>query len=98
MLNKILSVLIIRVFLFTISGCVAQSFVVGNGAKGNHVEDARQWYILYGLVPINKIDTNEMAKGSNDYTINTENSFVDIIISAVAGIVTVSCRSVSVTK
>ena len=98
MLHKMLSVLMIVVLLVTFGGCVAQTFVVGNGAKGSQVEDAKQWYILWGLVPLNKVDTKEMAKGSTDYTVYTVDSFVDVIIGCVTGIVTVSCRSVSVTK
>lgn len=65
--------------------CFTQHHIVGKGAKSNRVEKARSWYVLWGLVPINKVDTKEMAKGTKDYEITTQFSFVDCIISIFTG-------------
>jgi hypothetical protein len=58
----------------------------------------RQWYILWGLVPLNNVDTYHMAGGTKDYEIKTEASALDVIISIFTGIVTVNSRTVTVTK
>ncbi len=79
-------------------GCSAHVHDVGNGARGLDIEQARQWYVLFGLVPINEVDTNEMADGAANYTIETEQSFLDSVINMFTGMITVSSRTVTVTK
>ena len=97
MIRKIIAVILIAVMLFLTAGCTAHIHQIGKGGSGNAVEE-RQWYILWGLVPINDVDTAEMADGAEDYTITTEYSPLDILISIVAGIVTINSRTVTVEK
>jgi hypothetical protein len=78
-------------------GCTTHIHVVGQGGTAK-AESARQWYILFGLVPLNEVKTKDMAAGAANYTIKTQATFVDGLISIVTGIVTVSCRTVEVTK
>ena len=85
--------------MLLVIGCSTHIHKVGNGAQGyDDISNARQWYILWGLVPINEVDTNAMAGGASDYEIITSSTIIDILIGAVAGSVTVSSRSVSVRK
>jgi len=83
-----------------LTGCSTLKHNVGAGAPdGDAVASKRQWYILWGLVPINKVDGGEMAKGAgltNNYTIKSQTSFLDCIINAVTGFATVSGQSVKV--
>ena len=51
-----------------------------------------------GLIPINKVDAKEMAKGAKDYTIKTEQSALDIIINIATGWATVYSRTVEVKR
>ena len=95
MLKRYSAILMIACMLLVI-GCATHVHKVGNGAQGNDTTEARQWYILWGLVPINEVDTNAMAGGASDYEITTSATVIDILIGAVAGSVTVSTRSVSV--
>ncbi len=88
---------ILIVMLFVI-GCSANVHTIGNGPQKNEVQEARQWYILYGLVPLNEVNTQEMAGNAKDYEIKTEQSFLDGLIMCFTGIVTVSSRTVTVTK
>lgn len=97
MLRKTVALLLIAVMLFLTAGCAAHIHKVGKGGIGNPIEE-RQWYILWGLVPINDVDTAEMAGDAEDYTITTEVSPLDAIIGIVAGIVTISSRTVTVEK
>jgi hypothetical protein len=56
----------------------------------------RQLWVI-ALVPINEIDSNSMAGGATDYTIKTQQTFVDGLISAVTGGI-ITIRTVTVTK
>ena len=97
MFRKLSVVLLIVVILFVI-GCATHVHQVGKGAQGNETMEARQWYILWGLVPINNVDTNAIAAQTTDYEITTSITPVDFIINVVAGYITVNCRTVTVRK
>ena len=97
MLRKMICILIIFSFLF-LTGCFAIKHNVGNGAQGNTTVTERQWFVLFGLVPINEIDSKTMAGGATDYEITTKFTFVDLVIGAFTGIVSIQPRSVIVKK
>ncbi len=81
--------------MFVASGCSTHLHVVGDGSE---TVEQRQWYVLWGLVPINDVDSAEMADGAADYTIETEKSALDVIINIFTGVVSVYSRTVTVTK
>ena len=97
MFRKLSAVFLILAMLFVI-GCAAHTHKIGNGAQGNDITNARQWYVLWGLVPINNVDTSTMAAGATDYEITTALTPLDVVISAVLGQVTIYCRTVTVQK
>ena len=98
MLNKIVAVFCIAGILF-VAGCATHYHQVGQGAQGPiETVEARQWYVLWGLVPINDVDTHSMAGGTPDYDITTQTTFIDFIISAFTNYVSVNCRTVTVEK
>ena len=92
----IASVLLISMLLMV--GCAAHVHQIGKGGTGSDYEEMRQWYILFGLVPINDVDTNDMADGATDYTITTEYNPVDFVVSFFLGFVSISSRTVTVEK
>ncbi|OPX29156.1 MAG: hypothetical protein B1H06_01955 [Candidatus Cloacimonas sp. 4484_143] len=96
-MKRIISLIMLVAFIALV-GCSANIHKVGKGAQGNNVIEARQWYVLYGLVPLNEVDTNQMAGDAVDYEIKTEQSPLDIILSMFTGAVTVYSRTVTVTK
>ena len=49
------------------------------------VETAKQHNFVYGLVSGKTPDTQEMAKGEDNYEVTTVHSFVDGLISALTG-------------
>lgn len=98
MLKKSLVIVMTVLMMISAVGCFSQSFVVGNGAQGSQTEDSRQWYILWGLVPLNTVDSKAMAGDAKDYTITTEFTFLDWVISIFSSIVTVYPKTVTVTK
>lgn len=84
--------------LFAVS-CTTHTHVVGNGSdEGNQIVE-RQWYALWGLVPISgEVDSNEMAAGDTDYTITTEFQPIDVIINFFVQGLTIQRRTVVVTR
>lgn len=97
MLNKIAAVLCIASIIFMI-GCAAHTHQVGKGAQGSEVIEQRQWYVLWGLVPMNDVDTQAMAGGATDYQITTAVTALDFVISIFTSAVTIDCRTVTVEK
>ena len=97
MLQKCLAVVLILGVLLLI-GCAAHVHKVGNGAQGNDMIIARQWYVLFGLVPINEVDTNAMAGTAIDYEIMTGHTGLDFVINIFTGVISVNSRTVIVRK
>ena len=81
MFRKLSAVLLI-VGMLVVIGCATHTHKVGNGAQGTNMIEARQWYMLWGLSPLNNIDTSVMAGRTTDYEITTQISTVDCLISA----------------
>lgn len=88
----------IFVMFVLLTGCAAHIHKVGKGAQGNNMTEARQWYVLWGLVPINDVDSADMAGSATDYTIKTEQSALDVIINLFTSAITVNSRTVTVTQ
>jgi len=85
-----------------LSGCMTLQHTVGNGGTDTtQVASDRQWYILWGLVPLNNVDGGKLAKANNvnnNYTVKSQISFVDGLLNILTGLVTVYGQTVSVTK
>ena len=63
--------LLLSVTILLLSACSTHSHVVGDGPQTGVTETARQYYVLFGLVPLNKVDTNSMIGGATDYKLET---------------------------
>ncbi len=92
------SVAVLLLGVLLVIGCTAHLHKVGEGAQGDHVVEVRQWYVLYGLLPINKVDTNAIAGETTDYEIMTLHTKIDFIINVFTGIASVTSRTVIVRK
>ena len=98
MKKTVKSLVLALVFVVGLSSCFTMEHTVGNGAQGASSTTERQWYVLWGLVPLNDVDSKQMAGGASDYTIKTERTFVDGLIGIFTGFVTIYPQSVTVTK
>ena len=96
MLKKTIAIVVLCSFLLT--GCFTMTHKVGSGAQGNTTTEERQWYVLWGLVPINNVDSQAMAGGATDYEVVTQATPVDVIIGIFTGIVTIQPMTVKVKK
>lgn len=98
MYNKAIVTLLIVILLVVHAGCAAHTHVIGDGAQRGQTMESRQWYVIWGLVPINDVDTHMMAGETADYTITTEINALDFLISVFLGWITISSRTVTVTR
>jgi len=71
---------------------------VGTGGSAGATVEKKQLYALWGLVPINDVNSKEMAGESANYTIKSQVKFIYYIITAFTSIVTVNVQTVSVIK
>lgn len=86
------------VALVSVIGCASHTHKVGYGPAFDRAKIERQWYLLWGLVPVNEIDTQAMANGQSNYEITTEVTFIDWLYIAVMLPATITCRTVIVTR
>lgn len=93
---KVTLIAILMAFAFT--SCMTLNHTVGDGAKTGVEVSAKQWYVLWGLVPLNDVDSKAMASGATDYTITSQYTLVDAIISSITSIVTVNVQTVRVAR
>ncbi len=96
--RKVLLVAVATVFLLGAVGCMAHIHTIGAGSRGAGFGSARQWYALWGLVPINNVDSKAMAGDAVDYTVKTWVSPLDFLINIFTGYVTIYSRTVEVRR
>ena len=97
MSKRYVTFLMLLVIVFFI-GCAKHTHTVGHGPAFYRTNVERQWYLLYGLVPINEIDTKAMAEGRSNYQITTQITLIDFIFQAALSPMTITSRTVSVTR
>jgi hypothetical protein len=95
---KKIVILFCVVALLTLTACSTHVHKIGTGAATGNSSEARQWYALWGLVPINTVNTVQMAGTYSDYEIKTEQSVIDILLNFVTGFATIYSRTVTVTN
>ena len=76
---KLLAVVFAVSILF--SSCFTYTTVVGDGPSTN--KETTQWnhYLLWGLAPVNVSDPAVLAGDKKDYTVKTEQSFVNGLVN-----------------
>ncbi len=98
MFVKKTAALLVALSLLWLIGCAGHVHTIGSGPAGHTQIEARQWYVIWGLIPINDVDSTQMVGDAADYKIKTEMNALDVIISWIGSFVTVMCRTVTVTK
>ncbi|MFN2312585.1 MAG: Bor/Iss family lipoprotein [Spirochaetia bacterium] len=84
--------------MFVLGACYTQTHTVGAGPQTGETTEVRQWFVLYGLIPLTEADSQEMAAGATDYEIVTEMNLIDVVIGMFTQVVTVAPRTVTVTR
>jgi Bor protein len=76
--------------------CVAHEHVVGLGPTGTSQTTVRQYYVFFGLVRLNEINAQNIANNLTSYTVESEFSFMDLLLFPVMLPLTVTSRTVTV--
>ena len=89
-------------------GCATHLHQVGAGPQIGHKVSARQYYLLWGLVPLNSVDTIELAGNDvngnpiENFEIQTQVGPLDIVINTISFVIgyqiLVTSRTVTITK
>lgn len=77
---KVLSIAFAMSIMLT--SCFTYTSVVGKGAQGTTSVTKWNHYVIGGLAPVGVSDSKAMAGGATDYTVVTEQSFVNGLIAA----------------
>lgn len=103
-MKKILAVTLALMLAMPVLGCQTFRHSVGKGAQSQTVAaEKAQWFILWGLVPLSPspaADGGKIAQqaGLSDYTIQTQFTILDVVISFFTGIVTIHKQTLTVEK
>jgi hypothetical protein len=99
MRKRLYCLLLAVAFALPSSSCYTIRHDVGAGAdQGVEVAQERQWYALFGLVRMNEVDGGELADGRTNYTIETQRSATDVLISLITLWVTIFPKTATVTE
>ncbi len=95
-MKKLSLALVMAAVMF--SSCFTLTHTVGSGGSGGEKIEKRAWYILWGLVPLNTVESKAMAGNATNYTVTSSRTALDVIINIFTGIVTVGSQTVTVQK
>ena len=96
-MKKLMLALVCGSVLLT-PACYTLHHTVGKGAQGHSETEKREWFILFGLIPLHEVDSKTLAGDATDYRVTTQWSFVDILLNIITGFVTISSRTITVER
>lgn len=82
--------------LMLLCGCMGHTHVVGVGPTGLGTESVRQYYMLFGLVPLNDVDVQRVTGNLSGYEIQSDYGFMDFVLSPLLILFTGTSRTVTV--
>jgi len=83
-----------------LAGCFTFQHTVGRGVLSPQpvaVTETR-WFALWGVVPMDDLDSQQLAGSTRDYVVTTKFTFVDVVISAFTSFVTFYRQTVILEK
>lgn len=81
-----------------LSSCSVHEHTVGLGPNGIGTQSVRQYYLFFGWLRLNEVDTQRLAQDATSYRVRTEWSFVDFVLSPFLLPLTVTTRTVTVER
>jgi hypothetical protein len=79
-----------------LSSCYSYTSVVGKGPQGATKVSKWNHYVIEGLIPVGVSDAQQMASGSQDYSVHTRQTFANGLVSILTfGIYTPSTTTVT---
>ncbi len=88
-------------FLFALcclpaAGCMTHSHIIGLGPTGLGEVSKRQWFFFFGLINLTEVNVQNMAGNLTSYTVETEQSFTDVLLWPLLLPITMTTRTVTV--
>ena len=82
-MKKTLNVIMLSIVIsMLMSSCYTQKYMVGEGSQTGVETKEKNNYFLFGLVDGKISDPKNMANGVENYSVTTEMTFVDGLLSA----------------
>lgn len=79
-----------------LSSCYSYTSVVGKGPQSGTQVSKWNHYVIEGLIPVGISDSKQLANGSEDYSVQTRQTFVNGLISVLTfGIYTPTTTTVT---
>jgi hypothetical protein len=97
-MKRLVTLVLVLTLVLGASGCYSLTHTVGSGPQTGVELSTRQWYILWGLVPLGAKDSADLAGGASNYRVTSEITVVDFLINIITGLVTIQSQTVTVTK
>jgi hypothetical protein len=97
-MKKLVTFVLVAVLMLSATGCYSLTHTVGAGPQTGVELSTRQWYILWGLVPLGEKDSADMAGGASNYRVTSEITVVDFLLNIITGLVTIQSQTVTVQK
>ena len=91
-------VLLLALSIFAISCSYQHRHLIGDGHQSGVELTRKQWYALWGLVPVNDVDVTKLAGNSANYEVYSRRSAGDVFLNLITGLVSFTSRTVTVTK
>lgn len=98
MKKRLVSLVLVFTLLLGASGCYSLTHTVGAGPQTGVKISERQWYILWGLVPLGTKDSGRIAGGAENYRVTTKIGVTDIILNIFTGLVSIYSQTITVQK
>ena len=80
------------------TGCYVMKHTVGTGPSTGTTSTDRQWFILWGLVPLGRADSAAVAGGTKNYRVTTKQGVWDIVLNLFTGLITIHSRTIIVER
>jgi hypothetical protein len=83
-----------------LTGCFTFQHTVGRGPMSPQpvVTTETQWFALWGIAPLDPVDSAALAGTTHDYRVTTKFTFVDAVISAFTSFVSFYRQTIIVEK
>ncbi len=81
-----------------LTGCFTFEHQVGEGSTGRTEVESRQWFAFWGLLPMNEVDSQQLAGGATNYKVTTQFTVLDAVISFFTSFATIYVQTVRVER
>ena len=80
------NLLVVTFSVLMMTSCYTYQYSVGDGAPNPAaVVQAKNHYLIAGLVPVGTSSPEEMAKGAENYDVRVQHTFVDGLLNLITG-------------